>query len=377
MCPAHWDKMRSLSSALRSSLFLACIALSSCTESKATPAPEAKKGLADLVAPKPEASAEEGEKKRRFPEASVYVDGTAIAGVKFLELPAKLAVHYKTYEDGKKVRRYRLAEYLEALGVDLKTVTELHIYGGRGRISILSGAELERVRESLLFSFTQGTRGKPRMHYPNDGVKTNTQIDLITDLVVYQKFAPPKYEPKSHAISFEEGGQPIEGIPYAAGERLGGTRVYLDGRLVGAIKRKSLPDKLVEPGSPEKGTTRYFLRAYLEDTKIPLESIKAVELVSGDTIAASYDGAQFAERSPSMMFTLPKRSRGRIEVAGLPEETGKLDAILLYSRNAPPPRGSADDEGSGSTVDQVGNKKPANSASTPVAQPVHKAPPSH
>lgn len=367
--------MNLASRALRSTLILAVIAAAACNESKATP-PQAKKGLADLVVPAPSASAEEeGEKKRRFPEASVYVDGTAIAGVKFLELPANLPVRWKTYEGGKTVRRYRLAEYLEALGVDLEGIRELHIYGGRGRISIVSGAELRRVRDTLLFSFTQDQRGKPRMHYPSDGVATNTQVDLVTDLVVYAKFAPPFYDRKTRVVSFEEGGTPIEGIPYAAGERLGGTRVYLDGRLVGAIKRKSLPDKLVEPGSPERGATRYFLRAYLEEAKIPLDSLKAVELVSGDDVAATYDAAAFAEKSPSMMFTLPKRSRGRIQVADLPEDRAKLDAILLYSRTAPPARGAAAKDATGSSKDHVDPKNTAKSAKPSVAQPVHKASP--
>lgn len=347
----------------------AVLALAGCNESKAhPPPPQLKKVLGGLVAPRASASAEESDepKKRRFPDASVYVDGRAVAGLRFLELPAKLEVRWKDYEDGKRVRRYRLAEYLEALGVDLKTVKELHIYGGRGRISIVGGEELRRVHDTLLFSFTQSERGKPRMHYPSDGVTTNTQVDVITDLVVYVGNTPPKYDNKSHVVSFEEGGEPIEGIPYAAGERLGGTRVYMDGKLEGAIKRKTLPDKLVEPGSPERGMTRYFLRGYLEHARIPLDSLKAVELVSGDEIAATFEAKTFADRSPSMMFTLPKRSRGRIQVEGLPEATSKLDAILLYSRTSPPQRRAA--AASGSAPPQASAKNATIAGSANVAR---------
>lgn len=276
-------------------------------------------------------------KKRRFREAGVFVDGQAVAGLKYLELPQKLPVRWKVLEGGKIVRRYRLAEYIEALGVELSTVKQVHIAGGRKRLVIVDGDELQRVRETLLFSFNQSERGKARMHFPNDGMKVNTTIDTIQDVMIYQHKKPPNHDSLKHRTYFEDG-KDIDGVPYATDERVGGTRVYVDGVLLTAIKRKTLPEKVEVPGTAEQGLTRFSLRAYLENAKIPPDSVKAMEFVAGDYVDATFDTAAFKEKIPSLVFTLPKRNNGRIQVMDLVNAGQKLDAILLYVKESLPDR---------------------------------------
>jgi hypothetical protein len=310
------------------------------SEPASTNAPSAASAVASsaATAAHEEADAGPGEtKKRRFREASVFVDGQAVAGLKFLELPQKLPVRWKELEGGRRVRRYRLAEYLEALGLDLSTVKEVHLAGGRNRLAIVDGDELQKVREKLLFSFTQSEKGRPRMHFPSGGMKVNTQIDTVQDIMVYQHKKPPTYDPIKHRTYFEDG-KAIEGVPYATDERVGGTRVYVDGVLLTAIKRKTLPEKVEVPGTAEQGLTRFSLRAYLENTKISPDSVKAMELVVGDKVDASFDTAAFKEKIPSLVFTLPKRNNGRIQVMDLVDAGSKLDAILLYVKESLPDR---------------------------------------
>ena len=305
-----------------------------------TIAPSAASAVASSAATAPEEEADAGAagtKKRRFREAGVFVDGEAVAGLKFLELPQKLPVRWTLRKNGRHVRRYRLAEYVEALGVPLSTVKQVHIVGGRNRIAIVEGAELQKVREKLLFSFTQSEKGRPRMHFPSGGMKVNSQLDTVQDIMIYQHKKPPNYDLIKHRTYFDDG-KTIVGVPYATDERVGGTRVYVDGVLLTAIKRKTLPEKVEVPGSAEQGLTRFSLLAYLENIKIPADSVKAVELVVGDKVDATFDTAAFKEKIPSLVFTLPKRNNGRIQVMDLVNAGEKLDAILLYVKESLPDR---------------------------------------
>ncbi|HZF49788.1 MAG TPA: hypothetical protein VE093_14110 [Polyangiaceae bacterium] len=303
--------------------------------SRDTPPPPPTQASASLPTETPEEPGEQQEKQRRFQDASVYVDGKPIAVVMYLELPARLPIRWKTLEDGRKVRRFQIAEYLETLGVELASIKQLHIYGPRGRISIVSGEELRRVRGSLLFSFTQGDRGKPRMHFPSDGMQVNTQIDIVQNIAVYVHKQPPKYDGKYHTLSLDDG-QPIKGIPYMVGERPGGTRVYVDGALRTSVKRKFLPGRIVVPGSPEAGTSRFIVRSYLESIGIDPASIQTVELLGPSEVITRLTGPELAAM-PELVFTLPRRSRGLIQVE-LPGNPAKVEAISVYIKSSPPDR---------------------------------------
>jgi hypothetical protein len=336
--------MQARSTLALSALVLA-LAAASCTDKPAGAGPAASAAPAAAepsavasASPSGKVDDDQETKKRRYPEPMVYVDGEAVAGLRFLELPPKLKTHWvKTSDDWVPARRFSVADYIEALGVDLSKVKQVHFIGGRNRHSIVEGAEVARKRDKFMFSFTQGERGKPRMHYPLDGMEVNTQIDIIGTMVIYQNRTPPKYDGLKKYTYFEEG-QPIQGIPYATDERTGGTRVYVDGKLVGAIKRKTLPNAVAIPGTTEQGLTRFGFRAYLDHIGIGAEKIQGMELVSGDDVAATYDAKAYAEKSAGMVFTLPKRSRGRIQVMDLPEELSKLDAILVYEKSPVPDR---------------------------------------
>lgn len=351
-------------------------------------APSRPAGSAAAPAPQPAAAAsaaaadEDREtKKRRMPEPMVFLDGKALAAIRFLELPPALKTRWiDPTNSGYLARRYSVADYVEALGVDLATVKQVHFIGGRNRHSIIDGPELIRNRDKLFFSFNQGERGKARMHYPSDGIKVNTQIDLVGTMAIYRDREPPKYHQTKLYAYFEEG-KPIQGVPYAEDEREGGTRIYVDGKLVGAIKRKTLPSSVLVPGSAEAGESRFQLGPYLEQLGYPKASIQAVEMLSGDKVAATYDAKGYAEKIGGVVFTLPKRSRGRIQVMDLPESIAKLDAILLYQKNSLPDRAALAAH-PGSPATQGSSSRPASPAKnrgvsdkSPVARTVQNGAP--
>lgn len=322
--------------ARRVALLVAALALTAC---EAPPQEQLvlRKALGGLVAkaPEPAERGGSGRGKRRAMEAATYVDGVPRGMLRFAELPEGLPVRWKTLDDGRKVRRYRLAEYLEALGTDLASVREIHLYGGRERVSVLAGDELRRHREDMLFSFTQGEGGKPRLHYPKTAsIQVNTFIDAVENIAVYAGKPPPDYDTQKHRLSLN--GAPVDGIPYASGERPGGTRVYVDGALRAWVKRKVLTSGMAEGGAGD--STRYSLARYLASVGVTLASAQALEVVSGDEIVARFEGAGLSDKALALTFTLPPKSHGEIE---LPLESGARKISAVRVRVSDPEPGSS------------------------------------
>lgn len=124
-------------------------------------------------------------------EPAVRVDGVVVSALTYRALPATLPAVRRTRVDGRRVRRFRVADLLESLGVDLGAVRQVRLRGGRDRVSIIDGAELARVRADLLFSFTRGERGKPRIHYPDGPMAAGSRVDLVEGVDVYVRCEPP------------------------------------------------------------------------------------------------------------------------------------------------------------------------------------------
>jgi len=295
----------------------------------------------------PTSFATKPETKRRFGEAVAYIDGKAVGVVKYSEIPAELTRKPKLLPPDFPV--FPLAEYLERVGADLTRIKQVHLYGGR-RVSIIDGKELLRAKDRLVFAFSQGTDGgKPRIEWPSPGVKTNTRIDTVTAIAVYQDKEPPTLHPQQYVGSFLafEDGTPLEGIPYAPKEDVfKGTRVYVGGRLAAAVKRKSIPDAFLVEGSPVT-KPQFHLVSYLESVGVSFRGAKAVDFVDGDHTIARFESTWWRDHSGQIEFSLPRRSRGRIvvhmpESAPLSAEHGNPDgarvtAIVVHD-SVPPQR---------------------------------------
>ena len=225
---------------------------------------------------------------RRFRQASVYLDGVALAAVLYGELPPGLRStwHVKTTSEGEemKVRRFLVAAYLQALGIDLARVQEVHFYGGRQRVGRLPGAELRAHAADLAFSFSRSTSGKPRMHWPAE-IGVSDKIDVINAIAVYVDKAAPTWN--ADRWQLEIGGQPVEGIPYSSGENGGGTRLYVDGRLARTLKPKSL-------GTPDGTPPRWALATQIATAGVALDRVQAVDLIAGDQLVRRLDAATAA-----------------------------------------------------------------------------------
>lgn len=266
-----------------------------------------------------------GRGRGRAAEAVSYVDGEPRGVLRFLELPPSLPVRWKTLEDGRKVRRYRVAEYVEALGVRLEDVAAVHFHGGRDRVSVVTGDQLRKNRETLLFSFTQAESGKPRMHYPDvDVMPVNTFIDLVYNLAVYAKKPAPTWDQAQRALLLPDGSK-VTGMAYVEGEKPGGTRVYVDSRLRAWIKRKLLPDKLVTADGDDE-TRRFSLSGFLEQNGVAMSAVRRLVLLSDDEVLATYEGPKALPAS--LEFTMPRHSKGQILMTVGPTAS-RVSAVLV------------------------------------------------
>jgi hypothetical protein len=191
----------------------------------------------------------------------------------------------KKLANGVLVPRFLFAEYFRALGIDLKSIAQVHLYGGRERAAIVEGSEFRKFADRLKFSFTRETSGKARFHWPGHGFRSNDSIDLITNVAIYVKKKPPVWNQREYGFEDEDGDE-IEGIPYTQTEMRGGTRVYVNDRLAGSIKRNLLSGELAVPGSEAQGELRYSLKKALKTFSVDLRSARTLELIDDDRSVA-------------------------------------------------------------------------------------------
>jgi len=316
----------------------------------------------------PDARAAQASRRPRAPEATVYVDGKPVAILRAVELPPGLTTRDVTTKWGKEPR-YLVGDYLAALHVDAKRVKALHFYGG-SRVVMIDGDDFRRAGGELGFTFTLKDRGKVNMHFPG-GLPVNTTIDLMTNLAIYIDKEPPTMHRDGWGdyVALADG-KPIDGMPYATPEQLKGTRVYVDGQLVGIVKRKLLPNDVLV-GEVGKSTT-FSLRKYLatigvriadgtgivdakdaspvgavvgggakdqgKDAKIG--KVKAVDLLSDDDLVERIDPAAWARDVDSLTFALPTHSRGQIVMARprLDDAKARVSSVQIFIQSEPPKR---------------------------------------
>jgi hypothetical protein len=272
------------------------------------------------------------EKRPRFGEAAVYVDGRSVGVLRAIELPPRLAPRMVPIAGGERVPRYSVTDYVRALGIDVARVKGVHFYGGT-RVVPMGGDELRRLGDRLMFSFAQGDRGKPVMHWPSEPIAIPTTIDMVSALAVYVDKAPPVYDRKCHCL-VDDAGVAIEGVPYAPVEQGKGTRVYVDGALVATVKRKTLTNDLLVS---DDAHPRFSLARYLAKAGVDVTRAHEIDLVSGDDLFARMSPKEWSLEKNSLAFTVPARNQGQAVLEYASHET-KVSAIELFVAKSPPPR---------------------------------------
>lgn len=284
---------------------LAALALCACKD----PPETRMAGVAKSLQP----TTTHGKGRERWRGGGVYLDGVPIGMLRHGELPAGLEPIWETqrrrlpFRAGEPIRyaetrvpRYRIVDYLRAVGVELDTIVEVHLHGGRDSAIVLTRDDLRRRPGDFLFKFAGDTFGKPIPIVR--GLRTS--FDDLQAMTIYSKRKPPRLTAKQ---TLELDGMPVHGIPYFGEPLRQGVRVYVDDRLVTVLKRNQLG-----------GSTR--LADLLSRVGVATEALARVDLVYEEARAAT-----MSWRDVDIAFG--EGASGEVMVAGLPAH-----AIALYTR---------------------------------------------
>jgi hypothetical protein len=264
-------------------------------------------------------------------DVGVFVDGVQASVLRYGDLPSMAST---TLEGG--AVRYKLHDYVKAIGVAPESIKSIHIHGNNDRIGSVEGSELLKEKDRFQFQFLSGTTGAPTVRWDTDGLKNEFVVHEIRKVTIYVKKASPLVDAKKSCHVGADGAC-SDAVPYASGDAVKGTRVYVDGKMVGFVKRRQLADALVmgDTSPSETAERKYNLAKLVQGFGVDTNGVNAVELVAGDDVIAHADGAKFASLASDLYFTLPKHNHGKVRVhvpAGLQaQEPGSADKDALIS----------------------------------------------
>ncbi len=317
----------------------------------------------------------------QFRDTAVYLDGKAKGVLRYSELPPGLEPFTMPEIDDLDVARYyRLGDYFTRVGIDVAKIKQIHVYGSHDRVAIITGEEFRAVKDRMLFDFTQQTTGKARARWAQlHALPRHAMVDVILGISVYQDKAPPAYEHGELLVD----GQVVEGIPYVEDGIPKGTRVYVDSKLTGWVRRKTLPDKLIAPGS-ERVHAKFSTEAFLAYSGADPRSARTIDFYDDDSLLARVDARTWGQTKGEYVFDLPNRSHGQVHESFPGDRSGRVTSIKLYVKSAPPARtvdpeafepqdGSGEAQSGGGAGDGSGGNRGGNAGNggvTPVAQGV-------
>jgi hypothetical protein len=263
---------------------------------------------------------------QRFRECYVYLDGTPVGALAWGELPPNVTTMWHTIKDGRKYRRYGFHAYLEGLGVDMKKLKEVHLYGGRTRTCIVPGEEVRKFKDRIQVAFTQSKRGQPLVYWPPK-IKINDSIDKISRIAIYVNKRPPKWNQEESVLELD--GELLEDgeIPYSTTEMRSGARVYIDGLLVAVLKRNKIEQ--TKSSSVAEKNPPVPLLAHLEAIGKKTSVLSSADIVDEDI----YVGHVEKKDLPKLSFALIDNSGGEVLMHPLEQ---RATAILLSAKRKPP-----------------------------------------
>ena len=327
------------------------LACSKKQEEPAKPAPVAAKPVLPAASAAAKAIAGDGKLDPNDPkhgtrklmglDAPVYIDGVQSAVFRVGELPP---IKSRTTESGAIV--WNIADYLAGIGVDLATMKAVHFYGNGDRIASIEGAELRKEKGRFEFGFTSGDSGAPLQRWDGTGLKNPFIVHEIRRVAVYAKKTPASIEKGKQCHTSPDGDCTAE-IPYADGVVAKGTRVYVDGKMVGFVKRRQVTDAMmVGPAAADPADNHYSLTKLLAGMNVDVTAMKMVEVMAGDDVIARADGDKLLARTDTTTFSLPSHNHGKVRIHvpvefqaqgnGAKDRDGLVSAVLVY-KTAPPP----------------------------------------
>lgn len=318
---------------------------------------------ADVAAEKPAKDATKGDQRdpewvpaehktgaARWKDVGVYVDGKPVGFLTWGELPITLAptwVKDKVSAEKRpgtddpgwrwaRQRHYKFTDYLRALGVDVRKVKELHLYGPKlSQTNIVPGKDLlGRAADGFMFRFGANTYGKPIPQIP-DGFGNGKTPDKIAGVMIYIRKRPPTLVRNE---GLELDGALQTGVPYYGEPIRGGVRVYLDDRLAAIIKRQELD--VTQATRDEDGELVWTLADVLAAQGADTRKVVEVWAIRDEKRAEKWPGAELA----TMTFSATAQAKGGVLLTA---DKIRANAIALHTRALQPseiPVVTSDDE---------------------------------
>jgi len=271
----------------------------------------------------------------RWKDVGVYVDGKPIGFLTFGELPITLKptwVKDKVSAEKppncpecpawkwSKQRFYRFTDYLKAIGIDIRKVKVMHVYGPRLSQSIVTtGKDLQSKRaDGYMFRFGMDVAGKALPWTP-EGFGNGKTPDKISGVMIYIDRKPPTVT----RDGVELDGQPITGVPYYGEPIRGGVRVYIDDKLAAIIKRQELdPKKATQSPS---GELEWSFGEFLKS-----KGVDSSKVVEGWLIRDERRKEKFAIADlEKMMFSASSQAKGGVILG---DKKLRANAIALHTR---------------------------------------------
>jgi hypothetical protein len=187
-------------------------------------------------------------------------------------------------------------------------------------------------KDRFTFTFSGSTTGAPIQRWDTEGLKNEFVVHELRKVSIFVKKQPIAIHPQKRC-HLDAKNECTDAIPYADAPPVHGTRVFVDGKMVGFVKRRQIQD-VVLAGKTEAGDQKYNVAKFIESLGVKSDGVKAVELVAGDDVVAHASAEQFDRLAPDFFFVLPKHNHGKVrfhvpyelQVAG--EKPADRDALV-------------------------------------------------
>jgi hypothetical protein len=305
--------------ALRTFLALSALSIFGCHRTRPEPHPIPTSSTPVPVAAAPGTA--HGTRKLKGLDIPVYVDGFQISVLRFGDTPSLPNI------GSLDAPAFRLYDYLKAVGVVPENVKGIHLVSGFGTVGQLLGSELLSEKDRFKVQFASGETGIPEARWDTVGLKTTYIVHEIWKLSIFVKKDIPKVDPERRCY-LSSDGTCGNAVPYASAEPVKGTRIYLDGRMVGFVKRRLVGNELVL-GTTSAGDAEYSLAGFARKLGVDPSSIRGMELVAGDDVIARASASQWSKSQEHLAFTLPAHHHGKIRVR-VPIDLQSTDATATY-----------------------------------------------
>ena len=245
-----------------------------------------------------------GTRKMKGIDVPVFVDGSEVAVLRYGEMPAIDNVGTAHSE------AFRVSDYLRGVGVAPESVKSVYFYDGTNRVGSIEGSELAAGKDRFTFHFASGDAGNAETLWDTVGLKNTFIVHEIRKVVIFVAKAPPAIDKKLQCV-LSQDGHCSEDVPYAPSPELAkGTRIYLDGKMVGYVKRRMLSNSTIM-GTTSNGEDEYSLAKFMASLGVDNSKVQSVDLVAGDDVIARADASEWSKDGANVFFTLQKHEHGK------------------------------------------------------------------